>query len=84
MIDRVVFRALAMRQLILGPQSTVADESISDSDSRHRTQDAKRTQDEENHDKDDHHIQDFLDGGVHRNIVIDRPQQHAEDDQDDH
>jgi len=26
----------------------------------------------------------FLMVVVHRNIVIDRPQQHAEDDQDDH
>ena len=56
---------------------------FSDMDCTERTQDPECLQKPHNHTNYYNCIQYTLDGSIHRNIIVDEPEQHSNDDQDD-
>jgi hypothetical protein len=48
----------------------------------HGAKEPEGGQQPKHHEDDDHHIQDLLDGSIHRNVIVDQPQNDSDDDQD--
>jgi hypothetical protein len=56
---------------------------VSDADASNRIHESKSVEKPGNHGNNNNDVQDSLDLGIHRNVVIDKPQENANDDERD-